>query len=132
MESLVHIVFSALSLGAQTYPAVEAAGAVYQCEGQEAFTTAPVPGEVDAAKVAIKLKLNGCPLVATYHTHPAGTPVFSRQDIAMACQLQVPFYILPKGGEMRVFDCRGMPKYVQREAHERPMVARGKVVALGI
>lgn len=130
MDTLVHIVFAVLNLGAQTYPTVEAAGAVYQCEAHEAFTTAPVPGVVDGATVSIRLRVNGCPLVATYHTHPAGTPVFSRQDIAMACQLKVPFYILPKGGEMRVFDCRGMPKYVQRTAHEEPRIARGTVVVL--
>lgn len=128
MNTLTQIVLAALQLGAQSYPNVEAAGAVYQCEGEEAFATTPEPGLVDRATVRVLLKVKGCPLVATYHTHPEGTPVFSRQDIAMACQLQVPFYILPKGGEPRVFDCRGMPKYVQREAHERPMVARGRVV----
>lgn len=128
MNDILSVVLAALQLAASTHPAVEAAGAVYQCEGQPATATSPVPGEVDRATVRIALRLNGCPMVATYHTHPAGTPVFSRQDIATACQLKVPFYILPAGDKARVFDCRGMLKPVWQRAHEEPRLARGKGV----
>jgi proteasome lid subunit RPN8/RPN11 len=128
MNALILVILEALNIAATSHPGVEAAGAVYQCEGQPAFYSTPVPGEEDRATVRIYRQVNGCPLVATYHTHPAGSELFSRQDIAMACQLKVPFYMLPAGGKARVFDCRGLLKPVWQRAHEEPRLARGKAV----
>lgn len=130
METLLQGIVAALTLSASNFPGIEAAGAAYVCPDGSVFTTDPVPGEKARAEVRIYRKVRGCLLAATYHTHPAGSIEFSRQDIAMACQLQVPFYILPAGGQPRVFDCRGLHKNVAAHASEDPRLARGKVVSL--
>jgi proteasome lid subunit RPN8/RPN11 len=104
----------------------EAGGAVYQCGNVLAYSVPETQHKRDRVAIQVATFADTCALVALYHTHPKGDARFSRDDIAMACRNNVPSYILPHGGKLRVFDCRQLPLTVRESAWQNPFLSAGK------
>lgn len=129
-QTLALAALQALGDAQAQYPGIEAAGALYQCEGGPVVATPPQTSNRGAGvTISIRLKLNGCPLVGVYHTHPAKALAFSPQDIAIACRLKVPSFMEPADGLPVVFDCRGKPRnWIERAQRGEPRLAQGREV----
>lgn len=82
----------------------EHAGALYEKDGKFFFTEPKSNGENDSVKVKVRFP-KGAKLVALYHTHPDGrrSEVFSPNDIAIATQLDIPYFMGHVNGTVRVF-----------------------------
>lgn len=85
----------------------EAGGAIYQCGERFAFLPPVTDGRKTSLNIPILSGLD-CKLAGLFHTHPKGDGRFSATDVKSACKLSVLSYIKPKGGLVRVFDCRDL------------------------
>jgi proteasome lid subunit RPN8/RPN11 len=104
----------------------EAGGAIYQCGSVYVYSAPQTQRKHDRVAIDVVSFADTCHVVALYHTHPRGDARFSKADIAASCTLQLPSYIKPHGGALRVFDCSTIPETVRASAWQNPVLSTGK------
>ena len=124
-QDLKPAVLAALADAESLAPQFEAGGTIYQCGTAFAYL-APVT-QRKKNHVAVEIFASAeCSLVAMYHTHPKGDSRFSVDDIRAVCAAKTVSFIKPKGGAVRMFDCRELSIHAQEAA------LRGEPISHGI
>lgn len=100
-------------------PDFEAGGSLYACASGFVYDAPATSGKREGVDI-VTYSYKGCTFAGTYHTHPRKRLVFSTDDIRSTCLLNVPGFMKPREGAVRMFDCRGRI-YTQILAIGRPV-----------
>lgn len=105
----------------------EAGGAIYQCGAVYAYIAPVTQNKRGRVDIPV-FELGECKLAGLYHTHPEGDSRFSANDVRGICKRQTVGFIKPKGGAVRMFDCRDLEAPAIRAALTDAPVSRGKEI----